>query len=170
MTRPQPSAPDFGSAAPFAPRHLGSSADDDAALFGLVGVESTAELIDQTVPSSIRLGRELDLAPGLGEREVVAELHRIADKNVVHRSLIGCGYYGTALPAVIQRNVLENPGWYTQYTPYQAEISQGRLEALLNFQTLVSDLTALPLAGASLLDEATSAAEALAMCHGLLTK
>src|SRR4029077_8996353 len=117
-----------------------------------------------TVPAAIRLDRPLQLGEPLGEHELIEEMKNLVADNQVLRSFIGQGYYDTITPAVIQRNVLENPGWYTQYTPYQAEISQGRLEALVNFQTMVEDLTALPLANASLLDEATAAAEAMNMC------
>jgi glycine dehydrogenase len=119
------------------------------------------------VPDGIRLRRDLRLPEPRGEHELIDDLHEIAAKNEVFRSFIGMGYHDCITPPVIQRNVLENPGWYTQYTPYQAEIAQGRLEALLNFQTMVADLTALPLANASLLDEATAAAEAMGMCHNL---
>ena len=133
-----------------------------------IGADSLDQLIDETLPSDIRLTRDLDLDPPLGERELTAELGRIAGQNQVQRSYLGMGYSDCIVPPVIQRNVLENPGWYTQYTPYQAEIAQGRLEALLVFQTMVSDLCGLPLANASLLDEATAAAEALAMCHSAL--
>ena len=140
----------------------------------VVGADSLDSLIDETVPSRIRLDRDLDLgdgfADGRGEAETLDDLRTIAKKNVPMRSLIGCGYAGTITPPVIQRNVLENPSWYTQYTPYQAEISQGRLEALLNFQTVICDLTGLPLAGASLLDEATAAAEAMAMAWAAARK
>lgn len=133
-----------------------------------VGVSSLDELLDQTVPAGIRLGGELDVADGLSEQEFLRRLRELADKNELFRSYIGLGYYGTFTPPVIQRNVLENPGWYTAYTPYQAEISQGRLEALLNFQTMVTDLTGLPVANASLLDEATAAAEAMTLFHRTL--
>ncbi len=137
-----------------------------------LGLPSLEALVSETVPSSIRLERPLDLGPdgadGLGESALLADLARLAAKNHVLRSHIGMGYYDCLVPAVIQRNVLENPGWYTQYTPYQAEIAQGRMEALLNFQTVVSDLCGLPLANASLLDEGTAAAEALAMCLGMV--
>src|SRR5262249_49574917 len=135
-----------------------------AQMLQTVGATSLEELIDQTIPESIRMKRPLKLGPERGEHELIGELRAIAKKNKVFRSFIGQGYYGTITPPVIQRNILENPGWYTHYTPYQPEISQGRLEALLNFQTMVADLTALPLANASLLDEATAAAEAMAMC------
>ena len=138
-------------------------------MLGVIGADSLAQLVDETVPAGIRLGRELALGDGFrdgrGEAETLAELHGIASKNAGMRSFIGCGYASTITPPVIQRNILENPSWYTQYTPYQAEISQGRLEALLNFQTVVSDLTGLPLAGASLLDESTAAAEAMGMAY-----
>src|ERR1051326_6411494 len=133
-------------------------------MLGELGYRSLEELATATVPSAIRLKKPLALAEPLGEHELIEELENLASDNQVLRSFIGQGYYDTITPAVILRNVLENPGWYTQYTPYQAEISQGRLEALVNFQTMVSDLTGLPLANASLLDEATAAAEAMAMC------
>jgi len=135
-------------------------------MLATLGLESLDGLVDETVPAGIRMAGELALGPERGERELLAELAYIAKKNVVRRSFLGLGYYGTIVPPVIQRNVLENPGWYTQYTPYQAEISQGRLEALLNFQTVVADLTGLPVANASMLDEATAAAEAMSLCVG----
>ncbi|HKA14252.1 MAG TPA: glycine dehydrogenase (aminomethyl-transferring), partial [Myxococcota bacterium] len=151
----------------FARRHLGPDLDDIAVMLGEVGAASLEELIDQTIPAGIRSPEPLRLsglpAP-LGESAALERLRGHASRNRVLRSCIGMGYADTLVPPVIQRNVLENPGWYTQYTPYQAEISQGRLEALLNFQTMVADLTALPLANASLLDEATAAAEAMALC------
>ncbi len=151
----------------FIPRHLGPSDADASAMLELIGCASMDELIDQTIPSDIRLKAPLNLDPPLGEHATLARLKSIADKNTINRSMIGMGYHGTITPAPILRNILENPLWYTAYTPYQPEISQGRLEALLNFQTIVSDLTALPLANASLLDEATAAAEAMAMCHAI---
>src|SRR3954466_3822576 len=133
-------------------------------MLGALGDKSLDELADAPVPGSIRLTRPLALAEPLGEHELLEELKNLAADNQVLRSFIGQGYYDTITPPVILRNVLENPGWYTQYTPYQAEISQGRLEALVNFQTMIEDLTALPMANASLLDEATAAAEAMTMC------
>jgi glycine dehydrogenase len=158
---------DLGPSDTFVRRHNGPRPDEVRAMLAVVGVDGVETLVDETIPSSIRLGRELELGPKRGEHELLQELAEIADRNVIAKSFIGMGYYGTIVPPVIQRNVLESPGWYTQYTPYQAEISQGRLEALLNFQTAVSDLTALPLANASLLDEGTAAAEALAMTHAI---
>ena len=149
----------------FAPRHLGPRPEERQQMLATLGLSSLGELVDQTVPAGIRLGRELDLPEALGERRVLEVLGELAGMNQVLRSNIGQGYYPCIVPPVIQRNVLENPGWYTQYTPYQAEISQGRLEALLNYQTAVSSLCGLPLANASLLDEGTAAAEALSMCH-----
>src|SRR5688572_4622056 len=134
-----------------------------------LGVSSLDELIDKTVPAAIRLREPLKLGSPRSEMDVLNELRELAAKNEVVRSFIGQGYYDTFTPPVIQRNILENPGWYTQYTPYQAEIAQGRLEALLNFQTMVADLTGLPLANSSLLDEATAAAEAMAMCRSIVT-
>ena len=154
----------------FVDRHVGPDGAEVAAMLEVVGAGSLDELIDQAVPGGIRLGRALDLPPALTEAGALAALREIAAKNDVRRSLIGMGYAATVTPAAILRNVLENPGWYTQYTPYQAEISQGRLEALLNFQQMVADLTGLPLANASLLDEATAAAEAMAMAKGIAGK
>ncbi|HLS48245.1 MAG TPA: aminomethyl-transferring glycine dehydrogenase, partial [Gemmatimonadales bacterium] len=145
----------------FAARHVGPRAGDVEAMLGLLGYESLDALMDDVVPADIRLRRPLALPPGRSEREVLQALRAMAAQNQVYRSYIGMGYYGTFTPPVILRNVLENPGWYTAYTPYQAEIAQGRLEALLTFQTVVSDLTGLPIAGASMLDEATAAAEAM---------
>jgi len=151
--------------APFARRHLGPSADDRAEMLALLGAASLEDLISSTVPAGIRLDRPLDLPAALTEPEALAALRDLAERNQVTRSLLGQGFHGTVLPPVLQRNVLENPGWYTAYTPYQPEISQGRLEALLVFQTMVADLTGLPLANASLLDEASAAAEAMLFCR-----
>jgi glycine dehydrogenase len=150
----------------FARRHIAPSEADLAEMLAALGYDSLEALAQATVPAAIRLREPLRLGDRLplGEHELIEELRNIAADNQVLRSFIGQGYYDTITPPVIQRNVLENPGWYTQYTPYQAEISQGRLEALLNFQTMVQDLTGLPLANASLLDEATAAAEAMNMC------
>ena len=147
----------------FADRHIGPNEDEATSMLKAIGMHSLDELIDKTIPASIRLGRSLDTEEPLSEYEYLKELKIIAAKNKVYKSYIGQGYYDTITPSVILRNLFENPGWYTQYTPYQAEIAQGRLESLLNFQTLVSDLTALPIANASLLDEGTAAAEAMAM-------
>ncbi|MDX2208640.1 MAG: aminomethyl-transferring glycine dehydrogenase [Gemmatimonadales bacterium] len=144
-------------------RHVGPRPDDIQAMLSTIGYSDLDSFIDAVVPASIRLTRPLALPPGREEREVLAAMRAMADRNQVFRSYLGMGYANTFTPPVIQRNVLENPGWYTAYTPYQAEIAQGRLEALLNFQTMVSDLTALPVANASLLDEGTAAAEAMAM-------
>ncbi len=151
----------------FVERHIGASEADIAAMLTELNCPTLEELVHQTVPAEIAAPGPLRIGPPRGEHEVLEELAALASKNRVLRSCIGAGYYDTITPGVVQRNVLENPGWYTAYTPYQAEISQGRLEALLNFQTMVSDLTALPLANASLLDEATAAAEAMGMCHAL---
>ncbi|EKT4522375.1 glycine dehydrogenase (aminomethyl-transferring) [Pseudomonas putida] len=148
---------------PFLRRHLGPDASEQKAMLDALGVASRTELIEQTVPPGIRLGRPLDLPPALDEQAALAKLAGYAEQNQVWTSLIGMGYHATLTPTVILRNVLENPGWYTAYTPYQPEIAQGRLEALLNFQQMVIDLTGLALANASLLDEATAAAEAMAL-------
>ena len=145
-------------------RHIGPSPDEMAQMLRVVGVGSIDALIDETVPASIRQAVPLTWAP-LSEQDLLARMRAVADKNRVMVSLIGQGYYGTVTPPAIQRNILENPAWYTAYTPYQPEIAQGRLEALLNYQTMVSDLTGLPIANASLLDEATAAAEAMAMAQ-----
>ncbi|MDP1994221.1 MAG: glycine dehydrogenase, partial [Ignavibacteria bacterium] len=147
----------------FLRRHIGSSEKETNEMLKEIGVSSLDQLIDETIPTPIKLEKELNLDPPMTESEFLDYIHSVAQKNIIAKSYIGMGYYPTITPAVIQRNILENPGWYTQYTPYQAEISQGRLEALLNFQTMVSDLTGLPIANASLLDEATSAAEAMLM-------
>ncbi len=150
----------------FSKRHIGPSENDVKEMLAATGVSTIDQLIDQVIPSAIRLKKPLNLPDGLSEFEYLRELEKVAAKNKVFRSCIGLGYSGTILPPVIQRNILENPGWYTAYTPYQAEISQGRLEALLNFQTMVMDLTAMPMANASLLDESTAAAEAMFMLYG----
>ncbi|MFI5321938.1 MAG: aminomethyl-transferring glycine dehydrogenase [Thermodesulfobacteriota bacterium] len=147
----------------FAERHIGPDRVELDAMLDVVGVGSLDELVKETVPSSIRLKKRLKLPKGISEFRLLTELKKVADKNRVFKSYIGLGYYDCITPSVIQRNVLENPGWYTQYTPYQAEISQGRLEALLNFQTMVVDLTGMDIANASLLDEGTAAAEAMTM-------
>jgi glycine dehydrogenase len=154
----------------FPARHFGPSEAEIAEMLDVIGCKNLAQLTDETVPASIRLPKDLTLAgtsDAAGEQQTLQRLQAMASKNQVLRSMIGMGYYDTITPGVILRNILENPGWYTQYTPYQAEIAQGRLEALLNFQTMVSDLTGLPLAGASLLDEATAAAEAMSMCFSM---
>jgi glycine dehydrogenase len=161
-TRGLPAHPDS-----FVRRHIGPDEDDRRAMLEVIGCASVDDLIGKTVPASIRLSRPMRLGGERGEHEVLQELRRIAGLNKVYRSYIGMGYYGSFTPPVIQRNILENPGWYTQYTPYQPEISQGRLEALLNFQTMICDLTGLEIANASLLDEATAAAEAMHMSYGL---
>src|SRR5881394_159298 len=153
---------DFGS---FARRHIGPSEEEMREMLRDFGFENLDALIDAAVPKNIRLDRELNLPEAKSEMEALAELHAIAKKNKVKRSFIGAGYYDCITPPVIQRNILENPGWYTAYTPYQAELAQGRLEAMVNFQTMVTDLTALDIANASLLDESTAAAEAMALCH-----
>jgi len=149
----------------FARRHIGPSEAEVAEMLSEVGFENLDSLIDATVPKNIRLDRQLKLPEAKSETDALAELRAISRKNKMARSFIGAGYYDCATPPVIQRNILENPGWYTAYTPYQAEIAQGRLEALLNFQQMIIDLTALDIANASLLDEATAAAEAMSLCH-----
>ncbi|MFI1991888.1 aminomethyl-transferring glycine dehydrogenase [Actinoplanes sp. NPDC020271] len=149
----------------FTHRHIGPQADEQAEMLKAVGYGSLGELMDAAVPESIRFHGDLDLPAGAGEEETIAELRAIAGRNVVATPMIGLGYYGTHTPAVIKRNVLENPAWYTAYTPYQPEISQGRLEALLNFQTMVTDLTGLTTANASMLDEATAVAEAMTLAR-----
>ncbi len=154
----------------FAKRHIGVSRKEKKEMLDYIGVDSLEQLMAETVPSDIRLSGELNLPAAQSEYEFLRELKEVARLNKVYRSYLGMGYFGTITPSVILRNVFENPGWYTQYTPYQAEISQGRLEALLNFQTMVSDLTGLPVANASLLDEGTAAAEAMSMFYALKNK
>jgi len=153
----------------FARRHIGPNREEIDAMLDRVGFENLDALIEAAIPKNIRLDRQLDLPEAKSESEAVTELRAIAKKNKVARSFIGAGYYDCTTPPVIQRNILENPGWYTAYTPYQAELAQGRLEALLNFQTMIVDLTKLDIANASLLDEATAAAEAMALCHAVAT-
>ncbi|MBI5763468.1 MAG: aminomethyl-transferring glycine dehydrogenase [Planctomycetes bacterium] len=149
----------------FIQRHIGPTPSDIAEMLTLVGCKTLDDLTDDTIPAAIRTKKPLAIGPARGENELLIDLQATASRNQVFRSFIGMGYHDCITPPVILRNILENPGWYTQYTPYQAEISQGRLEALLNFQTMIADLTALPVANASLLDEATAAAEAMSMCR-----
>ena len=143
----------------FSIRHIGVDQLDADEMLRTIGVKTLDELIEQTLPSNIRLPKPLDLPEPMTEREFAEHIADLASKNEVFTSYIGQGWYDTVLPPVIQRNVLENPVWYTSYTPYQAEVSQGRLEALFNFQSVITDLTALPLSNCSLLDEATGGAE-----------
>ncbi|MCW5322444.1 glycine dehydrogenase (aminomethyl-transferring) [Verminephrobacter aporrectodeae subsp. tuberculatae] len=151
------------NAAEFLPRHVGIDAADEAQMLAVIGEASRRALIESIVPRSIARSRAMDLPPPVTEAAALAELRALAARNRVLKSFIGQGYYGTHTPGVIQRNILENPAWYTAYTPYQSEISQGRMEALVNFQTMVCDLTGMPIANASMLDEATAAAEAMAL-------
>ena len=168
------SAPD-NSVAPtnafttFADRHIGPSPEETPQMLREIGFADLDALVDATVPKNIRLDRVLELPAAKTESDALAELRALASQNRIARNFIGAGYSDTITPPVIQRNILENPGWYTAYTPYQAELAQGRLEALVNFQTMVTDLTALDIANASLLDEATAAAEAMALCHHAAT-
>src|SRR5579863_4625571 len=161
---------DFRNTDHFVNRHIGPDGEQTQEMLKAIGLNSLDELMDETVPAGIRRREKLNLPEAQSEYNYLRELKKKAVKNKVFRSYIGMGYYNTIVPAAIRRNILENPGWYTQYTPYQAEIAQGRLEALLNFQTLVSDLTGLPIANASLLDEGTAAAEAMHMFWGLKNK
>lgn len=154
----------------FVHRHIGPRGKDLEKMLKTIGVQSVDQLIDETVPASIRLKKPLEVEGGMSEYQYINHLKELGQKNKLYRSFIGAGYYGTIVPPVVLRNVLENPGWYTAYTPYQAEISQGRLEALLNFQTVITDLTGLELANASLLDEATAAAEAMIMFFNTRTR
>ena len=152
----------------FIRRHIGPSDAETADMLREVGAKSLEDFIAKVVPEKIRIVKPLELPKAKAERTALSYLRNIADRNEVFTSMIGMGYYGTVTPKVILRNILENPGWYTAYTPYQAEVSQGRLEALLNFQQVIVDLTGLELANASLLDEATAAAEAMAMAKRLV--
>src|SRR4051812_44089970 len=164
MTPNTRTAPITG-ADPFVVRHVGPREADVAAMLAEIGYPSLDALIDATIPQAIRMEKPLAIHAGMGEHEALASLRAIAVKNRIFRSYLGYGYHDTLVPPVIQRNILENPGWYTAYTPYQAEIAQGRLEALLNFQTMIIDLTGLEIANASLLDEGTAAAEAMFMAY-----
>lgn len=154
----------------FIPRHIGPNETDTRSMLKTIGVSSLAALVDKTVPAAIRMQEPLAIPAAMSEHEYLQHIKEVSLLNKVYKNYIGQGYYDTITPSVILRNVFENPGWYTQYTPYQAEISQGRLESLLNYQTMVSDLTALPIANASLLDEATAAAEAMTMFFNTLNK
>lgn len=154
----------------FANRHIGIGEEELPLMLKKIGVSSLDELIEKTIPANILLKEPLKLGAAMTEREFAEHIGELAAQNKLYKTYIGCGWYDTVTPAVVQRNVFENPVWYTSYTPYQAEISQGRLEALLNFQTVISDLTALPLANCSLLDEATAAAEAATMMYGLRSR
>ncbi len=151
----------------FVPRHIGPNSEDIQQMLKVLGFPSLDALINQTVPQAIRLKQPLKLPEAESEYAALTSLKKVAAKNQVFRSYIGMGYYDSITPPVIGRNILENPGWYTAYTPYQPEIAQGRLEALLNFQTLIIDLTGLEIANASLLDEATAAAEAMSLSYGV---
>src|SRR5574343_644240 len=151
------------NAAEFHARHIGPDAADEAAMLSVIGQASRRALIEAIVPASIKRSAGMQLPPAATEAAALAELKALAGKNQVLKSYIGQGYYGTLTPGVILRNILENPAWYTAYTPYQAEISQGRMEALVNFQTMVTDLTGMAIANASMLDEATAAAEAMTL-------
>ena len=153
-----------------ASRHIGINEQDTAVMLRKIGVESLDELIDKTIPANIRLKEPLALTSPLTEYEFGKHIATLAGKNKLYTTYIGLGWYNTITPAVIQRNVFENPVWYTSYTPYQTEVSQGRLEALMNFQTAVCDLTAMPLANCSLLDEGTAAAEAVSMMYALRSR
>jgi glycine dehydrogenase len=164
-TSDRPTLADLEGALPFVERHIGPREDELAKMLAVVGAGSLAELADAAVPEAIRATEGLELPAPLSEPEVLAELRALADRNRVTVPMIGTGYSGTHTPAVVLRNVLENPAWYTAYTPYQPEISQGRLEALLDFQTVIEDLTGLAVAGASLLDEGTAAAEAMTLAR-----
>ncbi|MDO9261411.1 MAG: glycine dehydrogenase (aminomethyl-transferring), partial [Flavobacteriaceae bacterium] len=154
----------------FVLRHIGPRQENIQEMLDTIGVQTLDELIAKTIPSDIRLSKNLDLADAICESDYSQHIHQLSLKNKVYKSYIGLGYHPATLPAVIQRNIFENPGWYTAYTPYQAEISQGRLEALLNYQTMVTDLTGMELTNASLLDEGTAAAEAMLMLFNSRSK
>ena len=156
--------------AEFIQRHIGPNLDDTQKMLSVIGLKSVEELISKTVPDNIRSKKAMEIPAGLTEFEMLQSLKKIGEKNIVATNFIGQGYYGTITPSVILRNIFENPGWYTQYTPYQAEIAQGRLESLLNFQTMITDLTGMSISNASLLDEATAAAEAMAMIFNHVNK
>lgn len=154
----------------FALRHIGVSEKDLPEMLRTIGVDSLETLIDQTIPKDIRLKEPLNLPKGISEHQFLKHIGDLGLKNKVFKSYIGLGYHEAITPSVIKRNIFENPGWYTAYTPYQAEIAQGRLEALLNYQTVITDLTGMEIANASLLDEGTAAAEAMAMLFDLRSR
>ncbi|MBT6234025.1 MAG: glycine dehydrogenase (aminomethyl-transferring), partial [Flavobacteriales bacterium] len=154
----------------FTSRHIGPRQEDVQQMLDIIGVKDLDQLIEQTIPDAIRMEGDLDLNEAMSEQAYLAHIYGIGEKNQVLTSYIGCGYYPSNTPAVIQRNILENPGWYTAYTPYQAEIAQGRLEGLLNFQTMAIELSGMEIANASLLDEATAAAEAMSMLFAARTR
>src|SRR4030095_10609515 len=154
----------------FITRHIGPDEHQTRQMLKTIGVPDLDTLVNKTVPPAIRMQHDLDLPAAMSEHQYLQHIKEVSLQNKVYKNYIGQGYYDTIIPSVILRNVFENPGWYTQYTPYQAEISQGRLESLLNFQTMVSDLTALPIANASLLEEATAAAEAMSMFFHFVNK
>ena len=154
----------------FATRHIGIRPDDIPVMLKVVGANSLEQLMEETIPEDIRISKKLQLEPAISEQEFLEKINRLAKENKIFKSYIGLGYHESLTPSVIKRNILENPGWYTAYTPYQAEIAQGRLEALLNFQTMISDLTGMELANASLLDESTAAAEAMTMLYDVRTR
>ena len=157
------SIPAAAPQAEFAARHIGLNARDISTMLTKVGAKSVEALLDEVIPANILRANPMDIPKAMSEAEVLADMAALASKNSIQTSLIGMGYYGCHTPPVIQRNLFENPAWYTAYTPYQPEISQGRLEAILNYQTMVTDLTGMDIANGSLLDEATAAAEAMAM-------
>ena len=163
----QPKIPLYMNNHPFYERHIGINEADEARMLRKIGVDTLDELIDQTLPANIRLKAPLALPEAMDEHEFARHIGELAAKNKLYTTYIGQGWYDTITPAVIQRNIFENPVWYTSYTPYQTEVSQGRLEALMNFQTVICDLTGMPLANCSLLDEGTAAAEAVTMMHAL---
>ena len=148
-------------------RHIGPRDEDIKKMLKVINANSLDELIDETLPNDIKLNQSLNLGKPLSESEYLMHLKKISALNKVYKTYIGLGYNRSYLPAVIQRNILENPGWYTAYTPYQAEISQGRMEALLNFQTMITDLTGMEISNASLLDESTAAAEAMTLLYAV---
>ena len=154
----------------FINRHIGPNPKDVNYMLEIVGVKNIEQLIAETVPTSIRSKKVLDLPEAQSEAEFIKNFKELAQKNKVYKSYIGMGYHDCITPPVIQRNILENPGWYTAYTPYQAEIAQGRLEAIINFQTMIADLTGMQIANASLLDEGTAAAEAMSMVDRVKAK
>ena len=159
-----------GQVGSFQNRHLGSRESEITRMLSVVRADSLDQLIDEVIPSKIKLEKDLAVQPSETERDFLERLRSLGDSNACARSFIGAGYYGTITPSVILRNVFENPGWYTPYTPYQAEISQGRLEALLNYQTMIEDITGMEVSNASLLDESTAGAEAMMMGHRLQKK